>query len=67
LWLLPAPEAIRERGWEVLDGPERVESGWWDGGDARRDYYVIRLSQGETLWVYRDLRGGGWYRQGIFG
>ncbi len=68
LWLDAEPQALREGAWEVLDGPERLESGWWDGQDTRRDYYVVRTARGETWWVYRDLgRGGAWFRHGIFG
>jgi protein ImuB len=48
-------------------GPERIESGWWDGGDVRRDYYRASNPQGAMLWVYRDLRSQAWYLQGIFG
>lgn len=47
-------------------GPERIESGWWDGADIRRDYYVARDAQGERLWIYRDRRSGQWHLHGIF-
>ncbi len=50
---------------KLLSGPERIESGWWDGGDAARDYYVARAADGARLWVFRDLRHGGWYLQGL--
>jgi len=67
LWLEAVPQPLRESGWVVLDGPERVESGWWDGQDTRRDYYVVRTGAGVLWWVYRDLgRGGAWFRHGIF-
>ena len=26
----------------ILAGPERLETGWWDGGEVCRDYYVVR-------------------------
>lgn len=75
LWLLPAPEALglmagRPVWHGVLSlehGPERIESGWWDGGDIRRDYYRASNPGGAMLWVYRDLRSQVWYLQGIFG
>jgi protein ImuB len=75
LWLLPAPEPLglmtgRPAWHGVLSlerGPERIESGWWDGGDIRRDYYRASNPQGAMLWVYRDLRSQAWYLQGIFG
>jgi protein ImuB len=45
-WLLPAPAVCRDRLGTVLAGPERIESGWWDGGDTRRDYYVADTAAG---------------------
>jgi protein ImuB len=46
--------------------PQRIESGWWDGGDIARDYFVAHSPAGERLWVYRDRRSGGWYLHGLF-
>jgi protein ImuB len=74
-WLLPAPERLGQvagqPGWQgpllLEQGPERIESGWWDGGDVRRDYYRASNPRGAMLWVYRDLRSRGWYLHGIFG
>jgi protein ImuB len=81
LWLLAVPEPLdQQRGrprrhgaLELLQGPERIESGWWDGADVQRDYYVARDSRGSRLWVYREAAGEGrggayrWFLQGIFG
>jgi len=50
----------------LLSGPERIESGWWDGGDATRDYYVARAADGARWWVFQDLDGGAWYLQGLW-
>ncbi|PWG61663.1 Y-family DNA polymerase [Spiribacter halobius] len=75
LWLLPQPEPLstagglpRWRGPLVLEhGPERIESGWWDGTDTARDYYVAHNPEGERLWIYRDRRAHrGWYLHGLF-
>lgn len=75
LWLLESPEALREvggrprRGGELrlLAGPERIESGWWDGADARRDYFVAIDARGAWLWIFRDSSGsGGWFLHGLF-
>jgi protein ImuB len=76
LWLLKAPRALlTDNGkplcqgkLQMLAGPERVESGWWDGNKARRDYYVARNSSGETLWIYREHQlAPAWFLHGIFG
>ena len=76
VWILPAPQLLqRAAGQPVHDGalclergPERIETGWWDGDDIRRDYYVARNRHGARLWVYQDLRSvANWYLHGIFG
>lgn len=52
-WLLPSPVPLRDHRLRVLAGPERIESGWWDGGDLRRDYYLVETSQGQRAWAFR--------------
>jgi len=75
LWLVDPPEALRElrgrpqRGGALTlaAGPERIESGWWDGADARRDYFIAQDSAGRQLWIFRDPRPpGGWFLHGWF-
>lgn len=77
-WLLPAPLPLTERqGVPYWQGPlqrlgsaERLESGWWDEGEAgaqgdvRRDYFVARSTTGELLWIFRDAAG--WFLHGFF-
>ena len=65
------PESGRLAGGDVgegrLAGPERIESGWWDGADARRDYFVAVDGKACWLWIFRDSRApGGWFLHGIF-
>jgi protein ImuB len=64
-WLLSEPRRIPAPT-AMLRGPERIEAGWWDGDDATRDYYVVRGSAGERLWVFQDLHDGQWYLQGLW-
>ena len=53
---------------DSLDVRERIESGWWDGNDVARDYFVARNARGLRLWIYRELRGEQrWFLHGIFG
>jgi protein ImuB len=52
-WLLPQPVPLRGHGVVALAGPERIESGWWDGGGLRRDYYVVETRDGQRAWVFR--------------
>ncbi len=74
-WLLPAPQPLAEidaaphRGGplRLLAGPERIESGWWDGGDVARDYFVAETADRALVWVYRERRPpGGWFLHGLF-
>jgi len=52
---------------ELLQGPERIESGWWDGKGVARDYYVARPpSQGIRLWVFQERQSKRWYVHGVF-
>ena len=52
LWLLPRAVPLRDRDLRIVSGPERLESGWWDGADARRDYYVLETSRGQRAWAF---------------
>jgi protein ImuB len=52
----------------LLAGPERIESGWWDGADVQRDYYIASDRHGARLWIYRECAGTKpWFLHGIFG
>jgi protein ImuB len=66
-WLLPKPKPCVIGDYRILAGPERIESGWWDGRDCRRDYFIVRDDQGSTLWAFREYKPRrGWYLHGIF-
>jgi protein ImuB len=81
LWLLPQPQALAERHQQplldgqplqLLAGPERLETGWWDDqGPAVRDYFIAQATSGALVWVYRhrlpvDDGAPGWFLQGLF-
>jgi protein ImuB len=66
-WLFPEPQRCRIDNYRILTGPERIESGWWDGRDCRRDYFVVRDSNGSTLWAFHEYKPHpGWYLHGLF-
>jgi protein ImuB len=68
LWMLVEPQPYD--GWEgtLVTGPERIETGWWDGHDIRRDYYVALTRTGVRLWLFRERPPGrGWFLHGVFG
>jgi protein ImuB len=55
-WLLRRPLPLHGEPKRILAGPERIEAGWWDGGDLRRDYYVIETQQGQRAWAFRGIQ-----------
>lgn len=68
LWLLPRPIPLRQAVQRQIGDIERIESGWWDGDDARRDYIVAELDSGQLAWLYREAGGSGpWMLHGWFG
>lgn len=74
LWLLSQPQPLDERSaapcydgrLTLISGPERIESGWWDGNDVARDYFVAANPEDMLVWVYRDRRAGRWFLHGFF-
>lgn len=74
-WLLHRPQRLITQGGQpsfqgalaLGAGPERIEAGWWDGEEVRRDYYCATNPRGERFWVYREHRDlNAWYLHGIF-
>ncbi len=47
-------------------GPERIDTGWWQGATQQRDYFRVELSTATWLWIYRDRREHNWYLHGEF-
>jgi protein ImuB len=75
LWLLDPPRVLETSddrpAWggvlALQGGPERIEGGWWDGGDISRDYYVAENPAGECAWVFRERQPPHrWFLHGIF-
>lgn len=83
LWLLEPPLRLPVRRHRpchgtpltLLSRPERIESGWWDGALATRDYFIAERGDGLRCWVYRERPGREgeeegeyrWFLQGLFG
>ena len=79
-WLLSEPQQLDVRAnrpmfesstIELVAGPERIESGWWDDAPVTRDYFIGENTAGRLMWIYRErLPVPGkplWYLQGLFG
>lgn len=56
-WLLRHAIPWRDRDVRILAGPERIEAGWWDGHDVRRDYYLVETREGQRAWVFCEAGG----------
>jgi len=70
-WLLQRPLPLRGAPQRVISGPERIESGWWDEGDRRRDYYVVEVRGGQRAWAFLESgspadAAAGWTVHGWF-
>ena len=65
LWLLREPKRL-QRPPPVDADVERIESGWWDGADLRRDYFRGELPNGARGWIYNDHGDGQLYLHGLW-
>jgi protein ImuB len=66
-WLLRRPMPMFDTSMRILAGPERIESGWWDEHDKRRDYYVIETHLGQRAWAFVPIAANaGWTLHGWF-
>jgi protein ImuB len=83
-WLLPEPMPLAERDampvlhgqtLQLVSGPERIETGWWDDASVARDYFIARAHDGCLVWIYRSrlpaapgqMAQAAWHLQGLFG
>jgi protein ImuB len=85
-WLLPKPLRLEVKNHvPQFGGPlrrltrlYRIETGWWEGGDAAlRDYFIARSEEAGLVWIFRErpqqLAGATahqqdyrWYLQGLY-
>lgn len=75
-WLLPKPLKLLVRDGRpfymsplhFIDGPERLEAGWWADQTAARDYYIAQAKNSSCYWIYRErVRNEAlWYLHGLF-
>ena len=53
LWIFTPPRPVEIADLTLLDGPERIQSQWWEG-PVSRDYYVANHQNGARCWVFVD-------------
>ncbi len=76
-WLMPEPKPLEVRHEQpclqgplrLLQGPYRIETGWWDHRLVLRDYFVAADQSQRRYWIYRerDQLEARWFLHGIFG
>ncbi len=75
-WLLDPPQRLSAKNEQPLHhgpllritGPHRVETGWWNGHQAR-DYYLFFGPACGLLWIYHERLNTdetGWFLHGVF-
>lgn len=75
-WLLAQAQPLRThqhrpvyqgRPLRLVQGPERIETGWYAGAHQRRDYFVAQDPDGARYWIYRERETGeNWFLHGLF-
>lgn len=48
----------------LIDGPERIDGGWWSDEAWIRDYYEAVSTRGERLWIFHQQKQ--WFLHGLF-
>jgi protein ImuB len=74
VWLLAEPtmlsavdlQQLQQGGLVLEEGPERIESGWWDGKGVARDYYIARQISGSRWWIFQERQTKCWFLHGVF-
>ena len=62
--LLPQPQPLNLQV-EVIKGPERIQTGWWDDKPIKRDYYIGQSRDGQQVWIFKTPNKE-WYLHGYF-
>ena len=52
---------------KLIQGPERIEAGWWNDQIAARDYYVAQGTDAACFWIYLErTRDARWFLHGLY-
>lgn len=74
-WLLPKPIPLLMRGerpfygspLKIVQGPERLEAGWWNDQTAARDYFIAQGTDASCYWVYLErTKEARWFLHGLY-
>ncbi len=56
LWMLDTPK-IAKHPLQRISDIERIETGWWDDTDVRRDYFIAQDKNSTRYWVFKERDG----------
>lgn len=74
-WLLPQPQPVQIQQWQLLRGPERHYTPWWQpqppymngiGQGVCRDYWLGLNQLGQPGWLFYDYQQECWWQHGWF-
>lgn len=74
-WILSKPLPLLMRGerpfygspLKLLQGPERIEAGWWNDQLAARDYFIAQAADATCYWIYLErTQDARWYLHGMY-
>ena len=63
-FIFAVPRPVDINSYSILEGPDRMEGGWWDGPSIKRDYYIARKRRAVHWLFQRD--DGIWFLHGVF-
>ncbi len=50
---------------QIIKGPERIQTGWWDDNPINRDYYIGQTQDGQQVWIFKTPNKE-WFLHGYF-
>ncbi len=56
LWMLETPKLAKHHLNRISE-IERIETGWWDETDVRRDYFIADDKNGTRYWAFKERDG----------
>lgn len=61
------PKVIKTRPRQIVLSVEdrwRIDDEWWRSQPVSRIYFSVLLKSGQRRTLFKDIIGGGWYKQG---
>ena len=55
LWLLKSPKPIPINQFSLIEGPEKIQTEWWNHSSSRT-YYIAQHQSGSMCWIYKYER-----------